>query len=135
MQDTLPEGIGPFRKVRNQATIRPCAPAKSSKIAFGSKRSLDRAEWEPSIAARDLMSDQTVALKLMNADHWSVAHQFTREAMILSDRQHPGIVRYVRSGATASGVPVFIRLTHAEALHAAERTPPREEGFAPRTIS
>lgn len=55
--------------------------------------------------ARDLVTDQTVALKLMNADQWSLSHRFTREAMILSDLHHPGIVRYVGSGATASGVP------------------------------
>ena len=55
--------------------------------------------------ARDCLSDQIVALKVLNSpssDHQEV-DRFSREVQILSELRHPGIVGYVCHGQSASG--------------------------------
>lgn len=55
--------------------------------------------------ARDLTSSQGVAIKFLNAETWPMVQRFVREARILSDLHHPGIVRYIAHGIADSGVP------------------------------
>ncbi len=56
--------------------------------------------------ARDTSTGQTVALKLMHAPGPSVAaRRFVREAHVLSELRHPGIVSYVAHGVTDDGQP------------------------------
>jgi serine/threonine protein kinase len=55
--------------------------------------------------ARDLTSSQKIAIKFLNAETWPMVQRFVREARILSDLQHPGIVRYIAHGIADGGVP------------------------------
>ncbi len=56
--------------------------------------------------ARDTESGRTVALKLMHAmADTESARRFTREARVLSELHHPGIVSYVAHGVTEDGQP------------------------------
>jgi tetratricopeptide (TPR) repeat protein len=56
--------------------------------------------------ARDITTGQIVALKLMHAPGPSVAtRRFVREAQVLSELRHPGIVSYVAHGVTDDGQP------------------------------
>lgn len=54
--------------------------------------------------ARDRSSGATVALKVLRRPRAHVG-RFVREAQVLSELRHPGIVRYVDHGATAEGQP------------------------------
>src|SRR5205814_617609 len=53
--------------------------------------------------ARDEKSGQPVALKMLREPNELHARRFAREAQILSELRHPGIVRYVAHGATQDG--------------------------------
>src|SRR5437879_2785032 len=56
--------------------------------------------------ARDRLSGQAVALKILNESGVDAdAERFFREARILSDLRHPGIVRYLGHGRTIAGEP------------------------------
>lgn len=55
--------------------------------------------------ARDHYTDSWVALKLLHPaySHFEDTERFTREAQILSELTHPGIVNYVAHGKTVDG--------------------------------
>ncbi|QRO00447.1 AAA family ATPase [Archangium violaceum] len=54
--------------------------------------------------ARDCLSDRPVALKFLHViDSPEVAYRFNREAVLLSELCHPGIVSYVAHGTTEAG--------------------------------
>jgi tetratricopeptide (TPR) repeat protein len=53
--------------------------------------------------ARDRVGDRIVALKLLRAQADDPARRFAREAWLLSDLAHPGIVRYVDHGQADDG--------------------------------
>jgi tetratricopeptide (TPR) repeat protein len=53
--------------------------------------------------ALDRFSGEIVALKLLHGDDERDAARFNREAQVLASLHHPGIVRYVAHGRTASG--------------------------------
>ncbi len=55
--------------------------------------------------ARDLYSGELVALKLLRAGNTSPeeGERFAREANVLSELRHPGIVSYVAHGQTTDG--------------------------------
>jgi len=53
--------------------------------------------------ARDRHTGQWVAVKVLHGHGASHAERFAREAQLLSELRHPGIVRFVGSGATAQG--------------------------------
>ncbi|MDY7226230.1 protein kinase domain-containing protein [Hyalangium rubrum] len=56
--------------------------------------------------ARDLLTERTVALKLLNSRSGSeAARRFEREARVLSELRHPGIVSYVAHGLTNESQP------------------------------
>jgi tetratricopeptide (TPR) repeat protein len=56
--------------------------------------------------ARELSSGAAVALKLLHhAGRPSDKQRFAREARVLSDLYHPGIVRYIAHGLTPAGEP------------------------------
>ena len=56
--------------------------------------------------ARDRQSGQIVAVKVLHgAAMEGKAERFAREARVLSELSHPGIVRYVAHGTTADGEP------------------------------
>ena len=52
--------------------------------------------------ARDRLRDSHVALKMLTGTSESGRARFLREAVVLSDLRHPGIVRYVSHGLTPS---------------------------------
>jgi tetratricopeptide (TPR) repeat protein len=55
--------------------------------------------------ARDQRSGEVVALKVL-LDAYSLQHgRFAREAQLLAELRHPGIVRYVAHGVTPTGEP------------------------------
>src|SRR4029450_11409071 len=54
--------------------------------------------------ALDRHTGSAVALKTLRADKQS-AERFAREARVLSELQHPGIVRYIAHGETPGGTP------------------------------
>ncbi|MEI8258242.1 MAG: serine/threonine-protein kinase, partial [Deltaproteobacteria bacterium] len=54
--------------------------------------------------ARDRLTGAPIALKRLSGDH-SLTARFEREARVLADLSHPGIVRYVAHGAMADGGP------------------------------
>ena len=55
--------------------------------------------------ARDASSGDWVALKVMHRTADSDAHRFLREAQVLAELKHPGIVGYVSHGHTEHGHP------------------------------
>ncbi|ACY14484.1 serine/threonine-protein kinase PknK [Haliangium ochraceum] len=55
--------------------------------------------------ARDHLTDQPVAVKLLARPDNRAAERFLYEAVVLAEIQHPGIVRYVAHGTTDAGAP------------------------------
>src|SRR5262249_29216553 len=55
--------------------------------------------------ARDLASGELVAVKVLHRLHDTRAGRFEREAALLAELRHPGIVRYAAHGLAPSGVP------------------------------
>ena len=55
--------------------------------------------------ARDRQTGAVVALKLLESEDAQAAARFKVESSVLSQLDHPGIVRYVAHGATESGRP------------------------------
>src|SRR5690349_16513667 len=53
--------------------------------------------------ARDSISGDTVAVKIIADGQSHLAERFTREAKVLAALSHPGIVRYIAHGMTSSG--------------------------------
>jgi len=53
--------------------------------------------------ARDLTTDGLVAVKILTADSELDSERFIRESNVLEELQHPGIVRHIAHGTTASG--------------------------------
>jgi tetratricopeptide (TPR) repeat protein len=68
----------------------------------------------------DLETGATVALKVMEGLDANASARFHREAAILSELRHPGIVRYVARGTTSSGVP-YLAMEWLEGEDLAER--------------
>jgi serine/threonine protein kinase len=58
--------------------------------------------------ARDLASGDSVAVKVMLHGQSQHAPRFTREAALLSDLRHPGIVQYIADGITETGEPYLV---------------------------
>jgi eukaryotic-like serine/threonine-protein kinase len=56
--------------------------------------------------ARDARTGQVVAVKLLRpSDRPADVERFTREAEILAELRHPGIVEYLAHGVTPAGQP------------------------------
>src|SRR5262249_2036673 len=55
--------------------------------------------------ARDRLTGEPVAVKVVRERDGSVAERFAREARALIELRHPGVVRYVAHGATPQGTP------------------------------
>src|SRR5262245_5643311 len=55
--------------------------------------------------AHDAVTGAPVALKLRQGTDPARMHRFAREARVLSELDHPGIVRYVDYGSTPAGEP------------------------------
>src|ERR1044071_784914 len=53
--------------------------------------------------ARDRASGEVVAVKIISGDRAIHAERFGREIEVLAELHHPGIVRYISHGETASG--------------------------------
>jgi serine/threonine protein kinase len=53
--------------------------------------------------ARDHTTGETVALKVLHRGRSDDLSRFAREAAILDELRHPGIVRYVARGVAADG--------------------------------
>jgi len=69
--------------------------------------------------ARDRVTAETVALKVMRVEAGDYVERFVRESEILADLQHPAIVRYVAHGVTADGEPwLAMEWLEGEDLHA-----------------
>jgi tetratricopeptide (TPR) repeat protein/predicted Ser/Thr protein kinase len=72
--------------------------------------------------AVDRLTGEAVALKQMRGSAWGPhdVERFAREARVLADLQHPGIVRYVAHGVTAGGEP-FIAMEWLDGESLADR--------------
>jgi hypothetical protein len=55
--------------------------------------------------AIDTHTDQTVAVKLLQASSPQATERFAREAQLLCELRHPGIVEYLAHGVTGDGQP------------------------------
>jgi serine/threonine protein kinase len=55
--------------------------------------------------AIDTHTDQTVAVKLLQTSSPQAAERFAREAQLLFELRHPGIVKYLAHGVTGGGQP------------------------------
>ena len=53
--------------------------------------------------ARDLKTEEKVALKLLRRPSDAIRHRFEREIRVLAKLQHPGIVRYLNHGTSGDG--------------------------------
>jgi tetratricopeptide (TPR) repeat protein len=58
--------------------------------------------------ALDRLSGKPVALKTIRGARGGDAERFVREAAMLADLQHPGIVRYIAHGATGTGARYLV---------------------------
>lgn len=58
--------------------------------------------------ATDLTSGEPVALKMMLDGQSEQTLRFAREASVLSELRHPGIVRYIADGTTDAGKPFLV---------------------------
>ena len=55
--------------------------------------------------AVDRESGEPVAIKVLRARDEHALHRFAREAKVVSDLRHPGLVRYIAHGVTPDGAP------------------------------
>ena len=55
--------------------------------------------------ARDRVDGRAIALKVLQRTRAADVERFTREARVLAELRHPGIVRYVAHGTTPGGEP------------------------------
>ncbi|MGK3998165.1 protein kinase domain-containing protein [Sorangium sp. So ce1024] len=70
--------------------------------------------------ALDRRTGETAALKVMSGRGLEHGERFAREAQVLAELRHPGIVRYIAQGATESGEP-WLALEWLEGESLAER--------------
>jgi serine/threonine protein kinase len=56
-----------------------------------------------SFRARDPISGEAVAVKVLSEEHSHHIERFAREVQLLAELSHPGIVRYISHGVTPSG--------------------------------
>ncbi|PTL81267.1 serine/threonine-protein kinase [Vitiosangium sp. GDMCC 1.1324] len=70
--------------------------------------------------AVDAHSGQSVALKLLHAESAEALHRFSREAAMLAELRHPGIVSYVAHGQSEEGQP-FLAMQWLEGEDLARR--------------
>ncbi len=83
--------------------------------------------------AQDAVSGQTVALKLLHAAaHAPSVRRFEREAQVLAELRHPGIVSYVAHGLTPEGQP-FLAMEWLQGEDLAQRLA-REPLSLPETL-
>ncbi len=70
--------------------------------------------------ARDGHTGRTVALKVMHPDDATAVERFRREAALLAEVRHPGVVEYVAHGDLAGGEPYLV-MEWLEGIDLAER--------------
>src|SRR5687768_3783548 len=70
--------------------------------------------------AKDLSSGVSVAVKILHSAEPDQAERFAREASLLANLSHAGIVAYVAHGATESGVP-YLAMEWLDGENVAER--------------
>src|SRR5262245_40462495 len=70
--------------------------------------------------ARDLRTEQSVALKLLHDTVPVQVERFLRESALLANFAHPNIVSYISHGTTRDGVP-YLTMEWLEGESAAER--------------
>jgi len=66
--------------------------------------------------ARDAVTGEPVALKILHAEMHEHAERFLREAQILAEVRHPGIVRYVAHGEADCGLYLAMEWLEGEDL-------------------
>ena len=107
----------------SQASQSPTGPASGVVIArrFTLKRQAGHGGMGLVYQAEDGLTGRTVALKLMHGTaNAEVAQRFTREARLLSELNHPGIVAYVAHGLNEPGQP-FLAMEWLDGEDLAER--------------
>ena len=70
--------------------------------------------------ATDSLSSQQVALKLLHTGNSEALQRFSREASVLAELRHPGIVSYVAHGVTEQGL-TFLAMEWLEGEDLAQR--------------
>jgi serine/threonine protein kinase len=70
---------------------------------FEIERSIDSGGMGTVFRARDPISRETVAIKVISDERSHLAERFAREVEVLAALSHPGIVRYVSHGVTPTG--------------------------------
>ncbi|HEX8113235.1 MAG TPA: protein kinase, partial [Kofleriaceae bacterium] len=70
---------------------------------FEIEQSVDSGGMGTVFRARDPISGEAVAVKVIADERSHVAERFAREVQVLAELSHPGIVRYISHGVTPSG--------------------------------
>src|SRR5678816_1654768 len=70
---------------------------------FEIERSIGSGGMATVFRARDPISGETVAIKVISEEQSHLAERFAREVTVLAELSHPGIVRYISHGMTSSG--------------------------------
>ena len=79
------------------------APGELLGDRFEIERSVDSGGMGTVFRARDPISGEAVAIKILSDERSHVAERFAREAQVLAELSHPAIVRYVSHGVTPAG--------------------------------
>ncbi|MFO0587713.1 MAG: protein kinase [Polyangiaceae bacterium] len=105
---TIDTGARAARAFGARASISPPPALASSGDVLVGRFGIERVAGEGGMGvvyrAKDNVTGQPVALKLLRAATFD-ADRFFREARVLSEVRHPGVVGYVAHGVTAEGQP------------------------------
>jgi tetratricopeptide (TPR) repeat protein len=97
--------MGSMPGAEHAVWMDPMAPGRVIAERFELEREAGQGGMGTVHRARDLVTGEPVAIKVLQRQTANEIERFAREARMLAELQHPGIVRYVADGTTPDGSP------------------------------